>query len=119
MLFLLEQRVHIGINNQASETTRHGVLWVTTDVDGVPKELRVPVIIDKPHLVAGGLNFATWRRVKRQIEKMGLKATHLELDFTKDKKIEGGGHYCYLLNSYKELLVSGNKGRPLYQQGYA
>lgn len=111
MLALCERRIHIGINEQASEKTRHGVLWVQADLASGKKNVRVPVIIDKPHYVENGLNYATWRRVKRQIEKMGIKATHLELKFT-------NAHYCYQLDVYKELYA-GTRGRPVYSLGHA
>lgn len=107
MLALCERRINIGINEHASEKSRHGVLWVEADINDQKKNLRVPLIIDKPQFVEGGLNYATWRRVKRQIEKMGIKATHIELKFS-------GRHYCYLLSEYKELYA-GARGTPVYR----
>lgn len=115
MLALCERRINIGISEHADEQTRHGVLWVDADVVGVGKRnLRVPIIIDKPHLVASGLNYATWRRVKRQIEKMGIKATHLELNLANE------GKFCYKLDEYKEIYAS-TVGRraPMYTEGFA
>lgn len=112
MLFLMEARVNIGVNEHADETTRHGVLWVEADSEGKKIQLRTPVIIDRPHLIRDGLNYATWRRLKRQIEKMGINATHLELEI-------GFGHYCYLLAEYKELYAAPGKGRPLHTPGFA
>lgn len=107
MLFLVERRINIGINHDADETTRHGVLWVDAEPEGQQKQsIRVPIIIDKPHLVSSGLSYATWRRVKRQIEKMGIKATHIELLF------KNGDHFCYQLDEYKELYAQG-RGKPL------
>lgn len=108
MHFLTEQRVNIGINPHADEASRHGVLWVTSEDS---RNLRVPVIIDKPLLIKNGVNYATWRRLKRQIEKMGIIATHLEL------KIDGK-HFCYQLDEYKELYAHG-KGRPLWRTALA
>lgn len=111
MLALCERRINIGINPLACEKTRHGVLWVEADATDTKKNLRVPIIIDKPHLVSSGLNYATWKRVKRQVEKMGIKATHIELKFN-DR------HYCYEVAKYKELYA-GNRGTPVYVRGYA
>jgi hypothetical protein len=104
MLFLTEQKVNIGINPHADETTRHGVLWVNAQT---APSMRVPVIIDKVWLIKNGVNYATWRRLKRQIEKMGIVATHLEI------KVDGR-HYCYQLDEYKELYAHG-KGRPMWR----
>lgn len=118
MLFLAEQRINIGVNMDAGEEQRHGVLWATIDLKGEQKNVRIPVIIDKPQLVCGGINYATWRRVKRQIEKMGLHATHLELKFDPKKFIEGGT-FLYKLDKYKELYNNRQKGQPLYQPGFA
>lgn len=117
MLFLMEQRVHVGVNKQAGPKQRHGLIWVKANDDGVVE--RLPIIIDKPHLVCEGINFATWRRIKQQIKKMGIEATHLELDFTtQDKKFENGGHFCYdLRDKYKELYCGKGKGTPLYAIG--
>lgn len=111
MLFLTEQRVNIGINPQADETMRTGVLWVDADANGQVKNLRVPVIIDQPSRIRNGVNYATWRRLKRQIEKMGINATHLELKI-------GDSHYCYLLEEYKEIYAHG-RGQPLWRAGFA
>lgn len=111
MLFLSEQRINIGINPQADETTRHGVLWADYELDGVVHKVRHPIIIDKPQLACEGLNYATWKRVKRQIEKMGIKATHIELKFDPAKFISGG-HYCYKLDKYKELYNVRSVGQP-------
>ena len=115
MLSLCERRINIGISEHAGEATRHGVLWVKADVPGVGmRNLRVPVIIDRPHLVSSGLNYATWRRVKRQIEKMGVNATHIELTLGRE------GHFCYKLDEYKEIYASttGHKA-PMYTEGFA
>lgn len=107
MLALCERRIHIGINQHAGEAQRHGVLWVNADLEnGKRVSLRAPIIIDKPQLVRDGLNYATWRRVKRQIEKMGINATHIELKFD-------GKHYCYRLDMYKELYATSG-GTPLH-----
>lgn len=111
MLFLSEQRINIGINRQAGEAQRHGVLWATEAIDGVVTSVRLPVIIDKPRLACEGLNFATWKRVKRQIEKMGITATHIELKFDPQTYPEGG-HFCYKLDKYKELYNARNVGQP-------
>jgi hypothetical protein len=111
MNFLTEQRVNLGVNPNADESVRHGVLWVDQKTSNERVNLRVPVIIDKPKLLARGMNYATWRRLKRQIEKMGINATHLEL------KIEGN-HYCYQLDEYKELYARG-KGTPLWRAATA
>ncbi|BAW19198.1 hypothetical protein [Ralstonia phage RP31] len=114
MLFLMETRVNIGVNDKADETVRDGVLWVVADVKGEKKNLRVPVVIDRPFLIEHGLNYATWRRLKRQIEKMGINATHLEL------KIQGkrsSNHFCYKLDEYKEIYARG-KGQPLWSEAY-
>lgn len=111
MLFLTEARVNIGINKDADESVRHGVLWVDANASGETKSLRVPVIIDRPQLIKDGLNYATWRRLKRQIEKMGIIATHLELRV-------GKNHFCYQLDAYKELYASG-RGTPLWRAGFA
>lgn len=115
MLSLCECRVNIGISEHADEKTRHGVLWVIADVPGNGvKNLRVPILIDKPNLVSSGLNYATWRRVKRQIEKMGITATHIELTLGNE------GHFCYKLDEYKEIYASttGRKA-PMYTVGFA
>lgn len=114
MLSLMERRVNIGINENASIQTRHGVLWVVKETPGTEEQqhLRVPVIIDKPQLISSGLNYATWRRLKRQIVKMGINATHIELVLCED------GHFCYKLDEYKEIYASGT-GRvaPMYVEG--
>lgn len=112
MLFLMEARVNIGINPNADETTRHGVLWVKADPGNRRENKRIPVIIDQPAKIRDGLNYATWRRLKRQIEKMGIDASHLELEI-------GFGHYCYALDEYKELYAAPGKGRPLHTPGFA
>lgn len=111
MLSLMERRVNIGINTLADETTRHGVLWVQIDEpNGNVTNGRVPLILDKPHMVEDGVNYATWRRLKRQIEKMGIKATHMELKGRKH-------HYCYKLDVYKELYAEGRTGTPQFRLG--
>ncbi len=113
MLALLESRINIGINNLADEKTRHGVLWVIIDEpDDTVTSGRVPVIFDKPNLAVGGLNYATWRRLKRQIEKMGINATHLELKGPRH-------HYCYQMDRYKEIYADGRTGTPRYQLGHS
>lgn len=113
MLAICERRVNIGINNLADEKTRHGVLWASIDgQDGVKINGRVPIILDKPQLVTGGLNYATWRRLKRQIEKMGIAATHLELKGAQH-------HYCYTMDKYKELYADGFSGRPQSRLGFS
>lgn len=112
MFALCERRINIGINDQASKQTRHGVLWVVADIDNQKCNVRAPIIIDKPHLVRSGLNYATWKRVKDQIEKMGINATHIELKFGES------GHFCYQLDVYKELYAHGC-GKPLcYEPKY-
>lgn len=112
MLFLSEQRINIGINPNACETKRHGVLWAVINLNGEEQNVRLPVIIDKPNLVCEGLNYATWRRVKRQIEQMGVTATHIELKFDPEQ-YENGGHFCYELGpKFKETYnARGGKGR--------
>ena len=114
-LALFERRINIGICEHASIQTRHGVLWAEADVPGVGKRnLRVPIIIDKPHLIGSGLNYATWRRVKNQIEKMGIKATHLELNLDTD------GKFCYKLDEYKEIYANTSISRSSqHVQGFA
>lgn len=112
MLFLAEKKVNLGINPMACEASRHGVLWVNADAAGVNKQVRAPVILDKPHLLRAGVNYATWRRLKKQIDKMGINATHLELCID-------GNHYCYQLDEYKELYAACGKGRPLWSPGIA
>lgn len=108
MLCLMESRIQIGINPQACPTKRHGVLWTGVDE-------QVPLIIDKPHLIASrGLNYATWRRVKKQLKKMGILASHIELDFTKGN-FENGAHFCYRLDEYEELYCSGSRGTRIYE----
>jgi hypothetical protein len=107
MLFLGEKRVHIGVNMMADEAVRHGVLWLK-DAAGEQKNRRVPVIIDKPHLLRHGLNFATWRRLKRQIEKMGMHASHLELNID-------GARYSYKLDVFKEVYASEHQNQPAWQ----
>lgn len=115
MLFLSEQRIHIGINQHAGEKQRHGVLWAVVDKeDGEKENIRYPLIIDKPHLVCDGLNYATWRRVKKQIDKMGIKATHIELNFDLNK-YPNGGHFCYLVETYKELYNDKGNSRPRHR----
>ncbi len=111
MLVLCEKKIHIGINPMATEASRHGVLWVDADQAGVSKNLRAPVIIDKPHLIRNGLNYATWRRLKKQIDKMGIKATHLEL-------LIEGNHFCYELDEFKEIYAKG-KSKTVFQTGFA
>lgn len=115
MLALCERRVNIGIAEHASVETRHGVLWVDADIPGVGKQnIRVPIIIDKPQLISSGLNYATWRRMKRQIEKMGIRATHLELNLGHE------GRFCYKLDVYKEIYASTTGQRaPMYVDGFA
>ena len=112
---LFERHVNIGINEHANEKTRHGVLWVNADVPGVGKRsLRAPIIIDKPHLIGSGLNYATWRRLKQQVEKMGIDATHLELN------LAGEGMFCYKLDEYKEIYASATGLRSSqHVQGFA
>lgn len=113
MLQLMEKRINIGINNQADENTRHGVLWVVKDnPDGTVESTRVPLIFDKPELAAGGLNYATWARLKKQINKMAIKATHMELKGLKH-------HYCYDMVRYKELYNEKKIGQPQYQLGFS
>lgn len=98
---LFERRVNIGISEHADEKMRHGVLWVNADVPGIGKRsLRAPIIIDRPHLIASGLNYATWRRLKQQVEKMGIDATHLELNISNE------GKFCYKLDEFKEVYAS-------------
>lgn len=118
MLFLAEQRINIGVNMDAGEEQRHGVLWASIDLNGTQTNVRIPVIIDKPILVSRGLNYATWRRVKRQIEKMGIRATHLELKFD-PKKFAEAGTFLYQLDKYKELYNDRQVGQPRYQPGFA
>lgn len=113
MLALCAAKVNIGINNHADETTRHGVLWVVTDKpDGTQESTRVPLILDKPHLVERGLTYATWARLKKQINKMGINATHMELKGLKH-------HFCYDMVKYKELYNEGHVGMPRYQVGFS
>lgn len=113
MLQLMEKRINIGINNHADETTRHGVLWVVTDKpDGTKESTRVPLILDKPNLVDGGLNYATWKRLKKQILKMGINATHMELKGLRH-------HFCYDMVKYKELYNERVVGMPQYQVGFS
>lgn len=107
MLFLTQKRVNIGVNPDAGPKQRHGVLWIEFDPTNPAAPLRIPFILDKPFLVEEGLNFATWRRLKQQIEKMGIKATNLELEV-------GKNHFCYELAEYKEIYAGGNTGRPMY-----
>lgn len=111
MLFLTEQKVNLGINMSAEAAARHGVLWINQDVAQETKSLRVAVIIDKPQLLKRGVNYGTWRRLKRQIEKMGIVATHLELTID-------GAHFCYQLDAYKELYANG-RGTPLWREALA
>lgn len=118
MLFLTEKRINIGINEHAGEAQRHGVLCAVVKKDGKETEVRIPVIIDKPHLVCDGLNYATWRRVKTQLRKMGITASHIELKFD-EKKFERAGHYCYTLDEYKEIYNLSSKGKPVYTEGFA
>jgi hypothetical protein len=118
MLFLSEQRIHIGVNRQAGEKQRHGVIWANETVGGVVTSVRLPIIIDKPRLACEGMNYATWKRVKRQIVKMGIDATHIELKFDPQAFPEGG-HFCYKLDAYKELYNARNTGQPLSRVGFA
>lgn len=102
MLFLCEARVNLGVNEQLAESRRHGYIWLKESGK------KMPFMLDKPKLVERGLNFATWRRLSRQIEKMGFDATHLEIKI-------GEFHYCYRLDKYKELYAAG-KGRPMWRE---
>lgn len=113
MLALMETRVNIGINNHADETTRHGVLWtVVKNENGQEESIRVPLILDKPHLVVRGINYATWKRLKKQIHKMGIVVTHMELKGATH-------HYCYHMDKYAETLCQRKEGQPQYQLGYS
>lgn len=113
MLAICESRVNIGVNPQADATTRHGVLWtVQPQEDGTTKSVLVPLILDKPHLVKDGLNYATWNRLRKQIRKMGIVATHMEL-------VGPDYHFCYLLDRYNELYATRAKGRPRFKLGFS
>lgn len=113
MLALMEARVNIGINPKSDSTTRHGVLWtIQTQEDGTKRSLLVPLILDRPSVITDGLNYATWNRLRKQITKMGIVATHMELQY-RDQ------HLCYTLDRYKELYAKRSVGQPQYRLGFS
>lgn len=111
MLALMESRVNIGINPQSDSTVRHGVLWtIQPQEDGTTKSVLVPLVLDRPKVIKDGLNYATWNRLRKQIAKMGITATHMELQYQDQ-------HLCYTLDRYNELYAKRSVGRPQYRLG--
>lgn len=97
----LERHVNIGIGPKACETKRTGVLWINVLKDGQKLPARVSIMIDRPERIKNGLNVYTWKRLKDQVEKLEIDATHLELTF------ENGNKFCYCMDEFK-LLYSSN-----------
>lgn len=113
MLAICETRVNIGINPQSDSTVRHGVLWtIQPQEDGTKKSVLVPLILDRPRVIKDGLNYATWNRLRKQIIKMGIEATHMELQYQDQ-------HLCYTLDRYKELYAKRSVGQPQYRMGFS
>lgn len=113
MLALCEARVNIGINPQSDAKTRHGVLWtIQTQEDGTKRSVLVPLVLDRPSVITDGLNYATWNRLRKQITKMSIEATHMELQYQ-------GQHLCYTLDRYKELYAKRSVGQPQYHLGFS
>lgn len=111
MPILFEPRVEISIGTGLTEENAHGSLWVQTRVDGVVRNVRTYFVLSKPQCVKAGLSFGVWHSLIKQIKKMGLTATHIEIT-ANDK------HYCYAADRYSELYA-GAVGRSVARSGFA
>jgi hypothetical protein len=89
-----ERTVNIGINPNIPPDKRHGIAHVITS-KGVEQ---LPFTVDKPNFL-DRLNQPTARRLFKQLENMGFKATNLEiygpsgatLYFSNPKQFSGDG----------------------------
>jgi hypothetical protein len=107
MFHISEARINIGVivTPKGVGAKSHGTLMVNT-VDSKTAQVvvsKVDVVLDRPDLIHNGLNYFTWRRLKKQIQKMGLVATHLELTCT-------GEPVCYSLEAYKQVYWGARQG---------
>lgn len=101
-----EARVNIGVVIVADGVVAkgHGVLMVRTKDENNENVLHhVDVVFDKPQLLYNGLNYFTYRRLKKQIVKMGLDASHLELSCSKVPS-------CYALDTYRQIYGGPRQG---------
>lgn len=79
----------------------HGQLWIRASETTNGLSTRKPFRLDTPWQVKFGMNYWTLRRICRQISRMGIDATHVEL-YGKDRR------YCYCTSTYREIFDETN-----------
>ena len=89
---------------QISTTDRgkpHGQLWVRASEATNGLATRQTFRLDTPWQVKFGMNYWTLRRLCRQIARLGIDATHIEL-YGKDRR------YRYCTSTYREIFDESN-----------
>lgn len=92
---IAEKHVHISLVDE--ESNNHGLLWVRGSGTMSGRSIRVPFRIDQIWQLKHGMNFYTVKRLKRQLTRMGVDATHIEL-IGKERR------YCYCTETCREIF---------------
>lgn len=92
---IAEKHVHISLVDEGSK--HHGLLWVRGSGTMSGRSIRVPFRIDQIWQLKYGMNFFTVKRLKRQLTRMGVDATHIEL-IGKERR------YCYCTETCREIF---------------
>lgn len=96
---IAEKHVHISLVTDAG--VKHGLLWVRGNESTQGRSTRVGFRLDMYRALRYGINYWTLRRLCRQLTRMGIDATHLELFGVKRR-------YCYCLETYREIFCETN-----------
>ena len=104
-------RLDISIGSGLTEKNANGCLW--TRPHGVNGRV-VPVyfLINKPRVVRNGMTFANWSAVRKQVGKLGIEATHIELCIE-------GKKFCYQMERYVEIYSGLTSESVVTRPGFA
>lgn len=104
-------RLDISIGSGLTEKNANGCLW-TRPHGANGRVVPVYFLINKPRVVRKGMTFANWSAVREQVHKLGIEATHIELNID-------GKKFCYLMDSYVEIYSGHSSESVVTRPGFA
>lgn len=116
MVSMFDPRLEISVGTGLTEENSHGVLWIDVVENKKLERRRVFFTLNKPQCVRQGLTYGMWNSLVKQITKMGLAATHIELTGQPGRK--ENKTFCYSASKYNELFA-GVTGRSVIRHGVA
>lgn len=116
MVSLFDPRLEISVGSSLTEVNSHGILWVDVVENKKLTRKRVFFKLNKPQCVRQGLTYGMWSSLVKQVTKMGLACTHIELTGIPENKERKT--FCYRADKYSELFA-GITGRSVVRHGVA